>query len=128
MSFSIQTNFPFQYDSYIGTYKSINSVDAPVLKSSNFIVDTGEQISNCFICSSVSGKLYIVLPSANSYKGRFLVFINQTENELISVDNLISLNPVSNVVSSTLSPTILNSYSQYFSILVSDGLLWYKMN
>ena len=124
MSFSIQKDFPSQdiINSYIETYSTINTIYAPVLKSDNFVVDS----NNCFICSSVSGKLYIVLPAGS--KGRLIIFVNQTENELISVDSLTSLNPVSNVVSATLSPSILNSYAQYFSILVSDGANWYKMN
>ena len=124
MSFSIQKDFPSQdiINSYIKTYSTINTIYAPVLKSDNFVVDS----NNCFICSSVSGKLYIVLPGGS--KGRIIIFVNQTENELISVDSLTTLNPVYNVVSASLSPSILNSYAQYFSILVSDGSNWYKMN
>ena len=38
------------------------------------------------------------------------------------------LNPVYNVFYVTLSPSILNSYSQYFAILVSNGSFWVKTN
>lgn len=126
MNFSIKENFSFQssINSYINNYKTINSVSIPIVKTDNFVVGT----DNCFICSSITGKIYIVLPPAHINKGRTIVFINQTENELISVDSLTSLNQLYNVFYLSPSSTILNSYSSYFCMLVSDGLFWYRMN
>ena len=126
MSFSIQKEYPSQssINTFIGSYNSINYMSFSVAKSTDFVVDS----NNSFSCSSSTGKQYVVLPVASGNKGRILVFVNVTENELISVDNLTSLNPVYNVFYVTLSPSILNSYSQYFAILVSNGSFWVKTN
>jgi len=128
MNFSLINDFNdlVEIKSYIEKYNSINEIFLPVEKNSNFIVNSD---SNCYLCSSATGKLYIVLPNANTFKGRFLIFVNVTENELISVNNLTDLTPVNNILNYTsLDSNILNSYSQYFSILVTDGGIWYKFN
>ncbi len=129
MSFSVIKDIPGKQliDSYTGTYKSINNLQSPVNVNSNFSVLNYD--SNCFLCSSASGKLNIVLPNPNLYQGRFLYFINVTDNELVSVSDLTLLTTVNNILNyNILSSSILNSYSQYFSILFSNGSYWYRLN
>lgn len=129
MSFSIINDFEGKNDinSYINNYNSINNVHSPLTVDSNFsVIDYN---SNCFFCTSVLGKIYIVLPFAKDYKGFFFYFVNITNNELISVSDLTSLTHTNNVVNyNSLTSTILNASSQYFSVLISDGMYWYKIN
>lgn len=129
MSFSLVKDIPGKQfiDSYVSTYNSINNLQSPVNVNSNFSVLNYD--SNCFLCSSASGKLYILLPNPDLYQGRFLYFVNVTDNELVSVSDLTSLTEVNNILNyNILSSSILNSYSQYFSILFSDGSYWYRLN
>ncbi len=129
MSFSIIQDFQGKQDltSYINSYKSINNVQAPSTVSSNFnVLNYG---SNCFFCMSETSKINIVLPSAKTNKGVFYYFVNITDNELISVSDLATLTEVQNISNyNSLSSSILNSFSGYFSILFSDGNYWYRIN
>jgi hypothetical protein len=128
MNFIINNDFPGEQflNNYNMNYKSINNCDTPVMISSNF--DVSNYNSNCFFCTSSSGKIYILLPNINKYQGRFLYFVNVTNNELISVSNLTSLTQINNISNyNVLSSSILNT-PKTFSILFSDGNYWYRIN